>query len=110
MVLPLVPDQRARWDAWMEELRGARRADYVASRQEVGVRERTFLQGTPMGDLVIVTLEGDDPMASFGKLLSKNDEFTKWFVENASAAHGIDLSQPMPEAPSTLLIDSADGA
>jgi hypothetical protein len=110
MALPLVPGQRTRWNAWMEQLQGARRADFVASRREVGVRERTFLQATPMGDLVIVTLEGDDPLASFGQLLSKNDEFTKWFVENASAAHGVDLSQPMSEAPSTLLLDTEDEA
>ncbi|MCK6209087.1 hypothetical protein KZX45_00835 [Georgenia sp. EYE_87] len=62
-----------------------------------------------MGELVIVTLEGDDPMTSFGKLLSKDDEFTKWFVENASAAHGVDLSQPMEEPPSTLVLDSDGG-
>jgi hypothetical protein len=106
MALPLVPGQSTRWRAWMEELKGARRAEYVASRREAGVRERLFLQATPMGELVIVTLEGDDPMASLGKLLGTNDEFTQWFVENASAAHGVDLSQPMPEAPSTLVLDS----
>lgn len=108
MVLPLVPGQRTRWDAWIKALQGPRRTEYVASRREAGVRERTFLQVTPVGDLVIVTLEGDEPMASFVRLLGKDDEFTKWFVENASAAHGLDLSQPMREAPSTLLLDSDD--
>jgi len=108
MALPLVPGQIPRWRAWIEELQGARRTEYVASRREAGVHERTFLQATPLGDLVIVTLEGDDPLAALGKLLSKDDGFTQWFVENASAAHGMDLSQPMLEAPSTLLLDSED--
>jgi hypothetical protein len=35
----------------------------VESRRQAGVRERTFLQSTPIGDFVIVTLEGDDPIA-----------------------------------------------
>jgi hypothetical protein len=90
----------------MEELKGARHAEFAASRRAAGVHERTFLQATPMGELVIVTIEGDDPMTSFGKLLSKDDEFTRWFVTNASAAHGVDLSQPMQEPPSTLVLDS----
>lgn len=59
-----------------------------------------------MGELVIVTLEGDDPLASFATMISKDDEFTRWFIENANAAHGMDLSQPMPGSPSTLVIDS----
>ena len=106
MAFPLVPGQSARWRAWIAELNGARHAEFVASRRAAGVRERTFLQATPMGEFVLVTLEGEDPMASFGKMLSKDDEFTRWFVENASAAHGVDLSQPMQEAPSALLLDS----
>ena len=106
VAFPIAPGQSEQWHSWIEELTGARRAEFVASRREAGVRERTFLQSTPMGELVIVTLEGDDPLASFGTMVSKDDEFTRWFVENASAAHGVDLSQPLSEALSTLVIDS----
>ena len=106
MALPLAPGQSEKWHAWIAELAGARRAEFVASRRAAGVRERTFLQPTPMGELVIVTLEGDDPLASFAQMVSADDEFTRWFVAHANEAHGMDLSQPMPEAPSTLLIDS----
>jgi hypothetical protein len=106
VAFPIAPGKSAEWHAWMDEINGARRAEFVASRRDAGVRERTFLQATPMGDLVIVTLEGDDPMASFAKMVSRDDEFTRWFVEHANSAHGMDLSQPMPEAPSTLVIDS----
>lgn len=106
VAFPLAPGQNEKWHAWMEELKGARRAEFVASRRAAGVRERTFLQATPMGELVLVTLEGDDPLASFAQMVSADDDFTRWFLANANEAHGIDLSQPMPEAPSTLLIDS----
>ena len=92
--------------ACLEELGGARREEFVASRRAAGVRERTFLQATPMGELVVVTLEGDDPQASFARMISADDEFTKWFIAHANEAHGMDLSQPMAESPSTLIIDS----
>lgn len=106
VAFPVAPGQSEKWHAWMEELGGARRDEFVASRRAAGVRERTFLQATPMGDLVIVTLEGDNPLASFGQMLSADDDFTKWFIANANEAHGMDLSQPMTEAPSTLVLDS----
>jgi len=106
VAFPIAPGQSAQWHTWMNELKGARRAEFVASRRAASVRERTFLQATPMGELVIVTLEGDDPMASFGKMMSEDDEFTRWFVAQANAAHGMDLSQPASEAPSSLVLDS----
>ncbi len=90
----------------MEELNGLRQQEFADSRSRAGVHERTFLQSTPMGDLVIVTLEGDDPAASFGRMVSATDPFTKWFIERAQAVHGIDLSLPMTEPPSKLVVDS----
>lgn len=38
--------------------------------QTLPVHERTFLQETPQGDVVIVTLDGGDPMAAFGKMMA----------------------------------------
>lgn len=106
VAFPVAPGQSEKWHAWVDELRGARRDEFVASRRAVGVRERTFLQTTPVGELVVVTLEGDDPLASFAQMVSADDDFTKWFIAHANEAHGVDLSQPMPEAPSTLILDT----
>jgi len=65
------------------------------------------VQSTPTGDLVIVTLEGDDPGRSFGQMMSAKDAFTLWFLERVKAVHGVDLSAPMPDgAPSKLVIDT----
>ena len=106
VAFPIAPGQSEMWHAWMGELAGARRDEFVASRRSAGVRERTFLQATPMGELVIVTLEGDDPLGSFAQMMSADDAFTKWFIAKASEAHGMDLSQPMAEAPSRLILDT----
>ncbi len=104
---PIVPGKTPEWRAFVEELNGARREEFVESRRRVGVRERTFLQSSPMGDLVIVTLEGDDPAEGFRQMASATDEFTKWFVERTKALHGVDPSDmPTTGSPSELVVDT----
>ena len=94
------------WKNWVGELQhGPQHAEFVASRRALGVHERTFLQHTPMGDLVIVALEGDDPGASFGRFVSGTDEFTTWFLAKTMEFHGIDLRAPAGPPPE-LLVDS----
>jgi len=108
VVFPILPGKTAEWRAFIDELNGPRRSDFVESRIAVGARERTFLQSTPMGDLVIVTLEGDDPARSFGQFVTSKDAFTLWFLERVKAIHGVDLAAPMPDgSPSKLVIDSS---
>jgi hypothetical protein len=62
-----------------------------------------------MGDFVIVTLEGDDPVAAFGAIANADDAFTQWFVQQVQEIHGFDLRQP-PENPPHLIIDSEAAA
>jgi hypothetical protein len=107
VAFPIVPGKTEEWREFIAELNGARQADFAESRRRIGAHERTFLQPTPMGDLVIVTLEGDDPARSFGQFVSSTDAFTLWFLERVKAIHGVDLSAPMPGGiPSQLVVDS----
>jgi hypothetical protein len=106
VVFPIVPGKTEAWRAWMAELNGPRRAEFEASRQNAGVHERTFLQSTPMGDLVIVTMEGDDPARSFGTMMGTKDDFTAWFIEQATEMHGFDPSVVVAGPPSELVVDS----
>jgi hypothetical protein len=106
VAFPILPGKTPEWRAWMDELNGARREDFVASRRAAGVHERAFLQSTPMGDLVIVTLEGDDPGQAFGKMMSADDDFTRWFIGRAEEVHGVDLSVRPTGAPSKLIVDT----
>ena len=110
VAFPILPGKTAEWRAWMEEVNGPRRAEFDASRSAAGVHERTFLQQTPMGDLVLVTLEGDDPGRAFGKMMSVDDEFTKWFTERAQSIHGVDLTLRPTGAPSELVVDTVRAA
>jgi len=106
MAIPIVPGKTEQWVKFTGELKGARRADFIASRKRLGIRERTFLQKTPMGDLVVVTLEGDDPAGAFQKFGAGTDEFTKWFLSNVAAIHGMDLTKPPPGPMPELIVDS----
>ena len=105
---PILPGKTAEWRTFMEELNGPRREEFVESRRRAGVHERTFLQQTPMGDLVIVTLEGDDPGQAFQQMISATDAFTAWFIERATAVHGIDPSEPTASPPPELVVDTAE--
>jgi hypothetical protein len=106
VAFPILPGKTPEWRTWMEELNGPRRAEFAASRHRAGIHERTFLQTTPMGDLVIVTLEGDDPGQAFGKMMGATDAFTTWFIGRAKEIHGIDPSAVTSGPPSELVVDT----
>jgi hypothetical protein len=110
VAFPILPGQTDAWKAFIAEINGARHADFAASRQRVGAHELTFLQSTPMGDLVLVTLEADDPAKAFGQIVSAKDPFTLWFLERVKAIHGVDLAVPMHDAPSHMVVDSKRAA
>jgi L-rhamnose mutarotase len=106
MAIPILPGKEAEWKKWHDELRTTRYNEFANSRKEMNVHERTFLQHTPMGDLVIVTLEGDDPQGAFAQFAAANDDFTKWFIANVKQLHGVDLTQPPTGPMPELVIDS----
>ena len=105
---PIVEGKQAQWREFIREIGdgGSRHEAYVASRQAMGVRERSFLQPTPMGDMVIVTLEGDDPASAMAKFAGANDAFTQWFVAQILEIHGFDLRQVTTQQPPEMAIDS----
>jgi len=108
MVVPILPGKEAAWKTWIDGLNSKYYDDFKASRKKLGVHERSFLQHTPMGDMVIVTLEGDDPASAFAQFAADDNEFTRWFKQGVQDVHGVDLSKP-PEGPlPEMIVDSAD--
>ncbi len=106
VAFPILPGKTEAWRSWMGEINGSRRAEFDESRRNAGVHERTFLQSTPMGDVVIVTLEGDDPGRAFGKMLGSGDDFAKWFAAKAKEIHGVDLTQRQDVSIPELIVDT----
>ena len=106
IAIPILPGKTDAWRLFIDELTGARKEEFDASRRRLGVRERTFLQETPMGDMVLVTLEGDDPAGAFAAFGQGSDEFTTWFKQQAQDVHGIDLAAPPPGPLPELIADT----
>jgi hypothetical protein len=49
--------------------------------------------------MAAVYLEGDDPAAGIAKSLASGQPYDKWFVDHASAVHGIDMRAGAPPKP-----------
>ena len=106
MAVPILPERAAEWEKFSTELKTTWHAQFCESRNNLGVHERTFLQHSPMGDFVVVTLEGDEPEKAFANFAAGNDEFTNWFAEQVKTVHGVDLRQPPPGPLPELILDS----
>ena len=104
--IPILPGKTDAWRQFVDELAGARKAEFDASRRRHGVRERTFLQQTPMGDFAVVTLEGDDPAGAFLRFAQDSDEFATWFKDRLREVHGVDPDAPPPGPLPELVVDS----
>jgi hypothetical protein len=106
IAVPVLANKASQLQTLVGQLAGAKKADFAASRKKLGVRERTFLQHTPQGDLIIVTLEGNDPAGAFAKFGQGTDPFTQWFKGQVKDIHGIDLSAPPPGPLPKQVVDS----
>ncbi len=100
MCMPILPGKKEMWLAKMDEVR--QDPGFAASREAAGVHERSFLQETPHGDLLILTFEGEDPAASFGQIMAN---MPPEFAAFAKEVHGLDANTPPPPMP-TLIFDS----
>ena len=87
MAFPIPAGKTEQWKKFISELTGARKAEFAASRRSLGVRERTFLQHTPQGDLVLVTLEGDQTQLKLTKFSAQDVQ-----GGSLSASGSIDLA------------------
>jgi hypothetical protein len=93
IAIPILPGKTEQWKKFSNDLKTTYSKEFNESRKKLGVQERTFFQSTPMGDMIIVTLEGKDPQTAFAEFAKGTDEFTKWFLAQAKEVHGIDLTQ-----------------
>lgn len=93
IAIPILSGKTEQWKKFTSELNSRYKKEFNESRKTLGVQERTFLQSTPQGDLVLVTVEGKDPELAFQKFGQGTDDFSKWFLSQVKEIHGFDLSQ-----------------
>ena len=93
---PLAPAKSQAYASFSREAT-ARMAEFADARQSYGISvDRSFLNHTPMGDFLVVYLEGDDPVAGNHAFATSAHPFDVWFRGRASEILGIDFTQPLP--------------
>jgi hypothetical protein len=95
MTLPLLPGKTEAWQHWVQEMSGARLSEFQASRKRLGIiKEVSFLQHTPQGDVAILSIEAKDIAHTFGGLVTSQDPFDVLFRQKTEEFFGLDLTQP----------------
>jgi hypothetical protein len=70
--------------------------------------ERVWHQTTPEGALAVVYLEAEDIGQVFAGIASASDPFLDWWRSRIMAIHGLDLTEPLPAPPNSLVHDWSD--
>lgn len=97
--LPVLPGKAAAARAFMQQLDGARRAEYDASEQRIGIsKEVWFLASPPTGEQLVGYMEANDISQALPMFVSSRDGFDMWFKQQMLEATGVDLNNP----PATL--------
>lgn len=104
--MPILPGKTEQWKKFANDLKTTYKNEFNESRKKLGVQERTFFQSTPMGDMIIVTLEGKNPETAIAEFGKGTDEFTKWFVAQAKEVHGLDLTQKPTGSMPELIVET----
>jgi hypothetical protein len=95
--LPLVPGRTSDARAFMAELEDARKGEFAASEQRIGiVKESWYLQQTPDGDLLVAYMESPDFAKALESFQQSRDEFDQWFKQRMADVTGVDLNEPLP--------------
>jgi hypothetical protein len=97
-----VPLQPGKTDPGREFAREAfvtRRAEMTESRlAKKMTREEVFLNHTPAGDVVVVYIEGDDPIEANRQFAASESPFDRWFKDRCKEIFPayVDFNQPVP--------------
>ncbi len=91
-----VPDAAKFWQFCREMT--MRYAEHGESRERSGITlERAFYMHD--AKMVAAYLEGDDPAQSIQTSIKAGSGYEKWFIDQASAVHGIDMRAHTPPKP-----------
>ncbi len=99
--LPILPGQEESVKSMSEEVLrpGPLREAYEESRRNLGIsREMAWLQPTPVGDMMIVYWESDDPQYVLREIADSQDQFDlhfRQFIQGSAPAIDLDREQPL---------------
>lgn len=96
LTLPIVPGKQEAWRRFCQELQGARRTEFEASRRRLGITEEVvWLAHDTTGETAVLLLSAADPERALAGLAVSHTPFDRWFRRQVRNLHGVDLSQPV---------------
>lgn len=96
-VFPVLPGKAEQARDFGKEVMGPRAAEMDASRRPIGVtREAVWVAQTPMGEMGIVLIEGEDVAEANRRFAASTEPFDVWFKETILDFSGVDFSEPIP--------------
>jgi hypothetical protein len=96
---PLLPDKADALKAFLNEAFVTRVDEMTESRRSYGHnREVAAINYTPMGDIAVVYLEGNDPVAGNRTFAESQTPYDRWFKDSLKEifAPEIDFDKPVP--------------
>ena len=101
IALPIQPGKSEEWRRVVQELSTSKRRETDDMHKRLGVKKADwFIQQTPVGDLALVVLEGEDAGAKFAAWGGSQHPFDLWMKGALGPLYGIDFNQtpagPLP--------------
>jgi hypothetical protein len=93
-VAPILPGKTEAWRRFMQEMSGARRQAYQASRRRLGIQaEQAWIRETRRWAIGIIIIETASLAEAMAALATSDDPFDCWFREQLLALQGLDLTR-----------------
>jgi hypothetical protein len=87
---PIAPGKVEAWRRFCQELAGARRQTYEASRRRLGItRERMALVETPSGSAAVTTMDARELGQALGQIMTSDLPFDRWYRERIQELQGV---------------------
>lgn len=96
---PIMPGAQDRGRSFGNEAFNVRRDEFAESRRALGESAETVvLMTTPMGDIICVYLEGDDPAEANRRFAASQTPYDAWFKAQCRTLFvpEVDFDQPLP--------------
>ncbi len=108
LALPLIPGGKEKLMEIHREVTGPFRASHQDFFRRHRFRENWYLQETPLGEVVTLYIETDDPGKLFTGLQQTKHPYDVAHIEKAKAVHGVDFSRPPAGPLPELLLQTTE--
>jgi hypothetical protein len=100
VAFPIVAGKEDLAKEFAAQCSGPRREEMDKALRVWGVRkEHWYVQQSPMGSLLVIDMEANDPVDVFNVFAQANSPFDQWFKGQAQEVTGIDFNTPPAALP-----------